>query len=315
MYGYKHTLVLLSCFLCSPTGAKELHSPVTTFFDYQLYEISSNPVTLSALPSQILNADVILVGEWHSHSAVHRFQSDLYQLLLDKNENVALSMEQFSRPSQSTLNQYLNKEIGELALVAHANAWPNYTSDYRPIVEQAKAAKMPVIAANAPRDIVRCIGKVGPDYLKQLNSEERKFVAAQLDTSERPYKARFVEMMEGIDKDVVEKMYAAQVSWDETMAESIVMHIQNNPDHQVMHTAGKFHVENGMGIAHSLNKRMPDLKIALITPVTEVSNISGQSLFPEYQLLVLPLPEQVVTGTLDHGTSTHPQSDSATDCK
>ncbi|MEZ9784428.1 ChaN family lipoprotein [Vibrio breoganii] len=315
MYAHRNTLVLLSCFLCSQVLAKEQHSAVTTFFDYQLYQKPSNSITLSSLPSQVLKADVVLVGEWHSHSAVHRFQSDLYRLLLDNNENVALSMEQFSRPAQSTLDQYLNDEIGELALIAHGNAWPNYTSDYRALVEQAKAANMPVIAANAPRDIVRCIGKVGPDYLKQLDSKERKFVAAQLDTSDRPYKANFTEMMEGMDRDVIEKMYAAQVSWDETMAESIAMHIKNNPEHQVMHTAGKFHVENGMGIAYSLNKRMPDLKIALITPVTEVSDISKHSPFPEYQLLVLPLPEQVVSGALNHGMSTHPHSDAKTDCE
>ncbi|GAB7220514.1 ChaN family lipoprotein [Vibrio comitans] len=315
MYGYKNTLALLSCFLCAPALANKQPSPVTTFFDYQLFQGQSKPLTLSSLPRQILEADVVLVGEWHSHSAVHRFQSDLYRRLLKENSKVTLSMEQFSRPSQKVLDQYLQGEIGELALVAHGNAWPNYTSDYRAIVEQAKSASMPVIAANAPRDIVRCIGKVGPDYLKQLDSEERKFVAAHLDTSDRPYKADFTEMMEGIDKDVVEKMYAAQVSWDETMAESIAMHLTNNPDHQVMHTAGKFHVEQGMGIAYSLSKRMPNVKIALITPVTESSKATKDSHFPEYQLLVLPLPEQRVTGAHDHGMSTHPHSDSSDDCK
>ncbi|GEA61820.1 ChaN family lipoprotein [Vibrio comitans] len=315
MYGNKNTLVLLSCFLCAPVLAGNQASSVATFFDYQLYQDQSKPLTLNSLPKQIFEADVVLVGEWHSHSAVHRFQSDLYRRLLEENSKVSLSMEQFSRPSQEVLDQYLQGEIGELALVAHGNAWPNYTSDYRAIVEQAKSAGMPIIAANAPRDIVRCIGKVGPEYLQRLDSEERNFVAAHLDTSDRPYKVDFTEMMEGIDKDVVEKMYAAQVSWDETMAESIAMHLTEKPDHQLMHTAGKFHVEQGMGIAYSLKKRMPNVKIALITPVTEISEATEGSHFPEYQLLVLSLPEQRVTGGHDHGTSTHPHSVSSDDCK
>ncbi|CAM2888399.1 ChaN family lipoprotein [Vibrio rarus] len=290
--------------LSMPTVAIEAPLPINTFYDYQLYSPSSQYTPLNALSDELLSADVILVGEWHSHSAIHRFQSDFYQALLNANSRVTLSMEQFSRPAQPTINRYLEGKIGELAFIAHSNAWPNYTSDYRSLVEQAKSATMPVIAANASRDIVRCISKVGVDYLKTLDNTQQQHVATHLDTSDRPYKKQFMETMQGMDKNRVEHMYAAQIAWDETMAESIAMHIQQHPSHQVMHVAGKYHVANGMGIAHSLHKRAPKLKIVLITPVTKDFQVHGTSPYPEYTLLVRSLPPQVVNNNGSYGS--HP---------
>ncbi|CAM4024970.1 ChaN family lipoprotein [Vibrio neonatus] len=300
--------------------ASNAASPIHTFYDYQLYSAISKdaPQTtakpLTSLPSTIINADVVLVGEWHSHSAIHRFQAELYQKLLEHNTQVALSMEQFSRPVQNVLDQYLKSEIGELALIAHAKAWPNYSSDYRALVEQAKSESMPVIAANAPREIVRCIGQVGVDYLESLNAEQRQTIAANLDITDRPYKNNFQQVMEGVEQASIEKMYAAQVAWDETMAESIAMHHAKYPHQQILHIAGRFHVENGMGIAYSLHKRAPKLKIVLITPVSSLDEPLGMSQYPEHRLLVLPLPTQVMN-THEHGGFSHPHSSSQPDCQ
>ncbi|WP_253912501.1 ChaN family lipoprotein [Vibrio sp. B1Z05] len=302
------------------SSASNPASPILNFYDYQLYSASTKeaPQTtlkpLTALPSDIINADVVLVGEWHSHSAIHRFQAELYQKLLEHNTQVAVSMEQFSRPVQNTLDQYLKGEIGELALIAHAKAWPNYSSDYRALVEQAKSASMPVIAANAPREIVRCLGQVGVGYLESLNAEQRQNVATNLDITDRPYKDNFKQAMQGVEKASVEKMYAAQVAWDETMAESIAMHHAQYPHQQILHIAGKFHVENGMGIAYSLHQRAPKLKIVLITPVASLDEPLGMSQYSEYRLLVLPLPTQVIN-THEHGSFSHSHSSSQSDCQ
>lgn len=82
---------------------------------------------------------------------------------------MVLSMEQFTRDAQPLMDDYLTGKIGEQYLIQKANAWPNYESDYRPLVEFAKSQQLPVIAANAPKPIVRCIGRVGIDYLDRLS--------------------------------------------------------------------------------------------------------------------------------------------------
>ncbi|MCV5900204.1 ChaN family lipoprotein, partial [Escherichia coli] len=76
-----------------------------------------------------------------------------------------------------------------------ANAWPNYESDYRPLVEFAKQKNLPVIAANAPKSIVRCIGRQGLDYINKLDDDQRMFIAQAINTGSSPYKEKFMASM------------------------------------------------------------------------------------------------------------------------
>ncbi len=71
----------------------------------------------------MIDADVVLIGEWHTHSAIHRFQTDFLKARRNAaTSSIALSMEQFTREHQDTLNQYLNDEIGEQVLMSHGNS-------------------------------------------------------------------------------------------------------------------------------------------------------------------------------------------------
>lgn len=271
---------------CSATPKQS----VSTFYDYQLYSPQASAISVQKLPASIRSADVILIGEWHTHSGIHRFQTDLLKSLSQSNDAIALSMEQFSRDKQSVVDQYLAGKIGEQMLINNGNAWPNYASDYRPLVEFAKAKDMDIIAANAPKPIVRCIGQQGLDYLNKLTRKERSQLAEDIDTSPSAYKDKFMASMHHGKPEQTEKQFAAQVTWDETMAESIVNYLEDNPGHKVVHVAGKFHVEQGLGTKASILKRNPDLKVVVITPSASVSEDLGQ----DYRLLVLDPPVRYV---------------------
>ena len=262
---------------------------VSTYYDYQFASPQSQALSLNALPQELLDADVILIGEWHTHSAIHRFQTDFLKARQNADSNIALSMEQFTREHQDTLNQYLNGKIGEQELISKAAAWPNYESDYRALVEFAKANDLDVIAANAPKPFVQCIGRKGLPYLEQLSSEQRDWVATEVNIGDSPYKEKFMASMHHGTPEQTEKQFAAQVTWDETMAESIVDYLATNPDKQVIHVAGKFHTEGGLGTAASISRRNPDLKVAIITPVEALSSDSS-----DYQLQVLSPPVRFV---------------------
>ena len=49
------------------------------------------------------------------------------------------------------------------------------------------------------------------------------------------------------DADSNARRFAAQTSWDDTMAESMVDYLAKHPGQQIMHIAGNFHVEGGLG--------------------------------------------------------------------
>ncbi len=285
------TVIATSLFTLFLTACSTTYDQTpTTFYDYKLLSPQAKQIQLSQLPKELSEADVILVGEWHTHAGVHRFQTDLLQQLITSNEAVALSMEQFSRDKQEVLDEYLSGTIGEQVLISNGNAWPNYESDYRPLVELAKRNNLDIIASNAPKPIVRCIGRQGLDYLDKLTEKERSFLASNIDTSTTPYKEKFMASMHHGKPEQTEKQFAAQITWDETMAESIVNYLEQNSGSQVVHIAGKFHTELGLGTKAAILKRNPSLKVAVITPVPTADSDSGD----DFRLVVVEPPVRYV---------------------
>ncbi|PFG55683.1 putative iron-regulated protein [Vibrio sp. ES.051] len=281
--------LLTGCAAHMPTESELIPTDVTSFYDYQLHSPSGEYLAINNLPIELLQADVILIGEWHTHAGIHHFQTDMLKQLSFGKRSLALSMEQFTRDKQNVLDSYLKGEIGEQPLIKQANAWPNYESDYRPLIEFAKQTNLPVIAANAPRHIVRCIGRYGIDYTNKLDPEERTFIAKVINTKTSPYKEKFMASMHHGKPEQTERQYAAQITWDETMAESIVNYLTTNPRTQVMHVAGKFHTEGGLGTAASILNRNPSLKVVVISPTANVLSNSS-----DYQLEVLAPPARYV---------------------
>lgn len=270
-------------------GCASTPSDISTFYDYQLATPKGERISIQNLPADIENADVILIGEWHTHAGIHRFQANLLQQMVENGHPMALSMEQFARDAQPVLDEYLAGEIGEQYLIQKANAWPNYESDYRPLVEFAKGQQLPIIAANAPKPIVRCIGRVGIDYIERLTPEQRQWIAAEINTQDSSYKSTFMASMHHGNPAQNENQFAAQVTWDETMAESIVRYLRTNPERKVLHIAGMFHTQQGLGTAASILRRNPNLKVVIITPVGDITTQSD-----DYQLQVLTPPVRYV---------------------
>ncbi|EKZ9008307.1 ChaN family lipoprotein [Vibrio alginolyticus] len=281
--------LLTGCSSYTHTNSHATSAEVTSFYDYQLYTPSGEHIALSKLPIELQQADVILIGEWHTHAGIHRFQTNMLKQLTSYDRSLALSMEQFTRDKQPVVDAYLRGEIGEQYLMKQANAWPNYESDYRPLVEFAKQKNLPVIAANAPKSIVRCIGRQGLDYINKLDDDQRMFIAQAINTGSSPYKEKFMASMHHGKPEQTEKQFAAQVTWDETMAESIVSYLDDNPGAQIVHVAGKFHTEQGLGTAASILSRNPSLKMVVISPTDNV--LSDNT---DYQLEVLAPPVRYV---------------------
>ncbi|HBV76308.1 MULTISPECIES: ChaN family lipoprotein [Vibrio] len=274
---------------CSSPANPKSTNAIDTFYDFQLHAPSGQAMPVSQFLEQVKSVDVILVGEWHTHAGVHHFQTQLLKQFIKHKHNIALSMEQFSRDKQSIVDQYLHGEIGEQTLITQGNAWPNYESDYRPLIEVAKTHNVDVIASNAPKIMVQCIAREGLQYLDSLDKDQRQLVAKTIFTGESAYKQKFMASMHHGTEQQNEQQYAAQVTWDETMAESIVNYLKANPTKQVMHIAGMFHTEGGLGTASAILKLNPNLTIAVITPTETITENS-----PDYQLKVIAPPARYV---------------------
>jgi len=103
------------------------------------------------------------------------------------------------------------------------------------------------------------------------------------------------EMMQAM----IMKSFSSQVLRDDTMAESIALHLQDYPDRKVLHLDGNFHSASHLGTVERLKLRMPELKIAVINPIAVEDNNSPawtdeDAATGDYILLVREMPEMFV---------------------
>jgi uncharacterized iron-regulated protein len=124
------------------------------------------------------DVDAVLVGEVHTDPVGHWIEAELFERALEltgagrevgARRKVALSLEMFERDVQGILDEYLQDLITESQFKASARPWEHYDADYRAMVEAAKAAGVPVLAANAPRRYVNRVTRLGPASLEDLS--------------------------------------------------------------------------------------------------------------------------------------------------
>lgn len=304
-------LILSLQFSCATHGNSS-NDGLNHLYDYRWSRPSVPDQVLSTelIVSELKDVDVVFFGELHGHPGIHLAQMELLEGLYQNRPQLTLSLEQFERDTQTVLDQYLQREIGETYMLNKARAWDNYKSSYRPLVEFARNWDLPVIAANAPKQMVVCVGRDGLDVLKLYSQADRKHVSKNIDVSDGKYQDKFMKLMRHdsahsshgseesnkIMQAALQKQYAAQALRDSTMSESIARHLTNNPGRQVLHLNGNFHSSDFLGTVERLHKQMPTLKIAVVHPVTTIEKREFDENAPPgtFLITVQPVPEKFV---------------------
>lgn len=316
-------MVCVSACASAPPAEPAAVDPLRDFYDVAWIGSADGSVrTLQQVADELSAYDVVFFGEFHRHPGNHLAQMQLFEALHRRHADMTLSLEQFERDTQPLVDQYLAGEIGERVLIEEGRGWPNYTQSYRPLVEYARDNGLPVLAANAPKDIVVCVGRKGAELLDEIPEPDRSWVAAELHLDDGAYKDKYFAQIGnsyshgGVQKDEDEeevepeelspqmramlmKSFSAQVTRDDTMAESIAMHLGENPGRKVMHLDGHFHSASHLGTVERLKMRMPDLKVAVVNPIavedkdapawTDEDAATG-----DFLLLIREMPESFV---------------------
>ncbi|MEQ9449142.1 MAG: ChaN family lipoprotein, partial [Rhodospirillaceae bacterium] len=64
------------------------------------------------------------------------------------------------------------------------------------------------------------------------------------------------------------RSFAAQVTRDDTMAESMAAHMNSHPGRKIVHLNGSFHSDSFLGTVERVRMRAPSAKIAVVSPLT-----------------------------------------------
>jgi uncharacterized iron-regulated protein len=242
-----------------------------------------------AMLADVSRADVLIVGEQHDDPNTHRLEAAILHGLLRRRVPVTLSLEMFERDVQGTLDDYLGGRITEEEFLKASRPWPRYATDYRALVEMARAHRWPVVAANVPRKHAAEVAKTGLPTLEALPVDERLNIARDLQCPLDAYYHRFAETMgahatPGTDQASAdesrartERYYFSQCVKDETMAESIATAFGRNEGRPgiVVHVTGAFHSDFGLGTVDRVRRRLPGRRIAFasIMPTDDIDHV------------------------------------------
>lgn len=254
----KYILFIIAAFTFTNLNAQDKKA-------YQLFDKKGKKVTFDKVIKETSKTEVVLFGEFHDNPICHWLQLELTKEIAAKRQ-VVLGAEMIEADNQMQLNDYLSGKITQKQLDSTARLWPNYKTDYKPLVDFAKEKKISFIATNIPRRYASMVHKKGFEILETLTDEEKTWIAPQPIAYDKDLPG-YTQMMTMMGEHTSPNMPKAQASKDATMAYFITKNLQ--PNSVFIHYNGSFHSDNFDGINWYLRKYQPEIKIVTISTVEQ----------------------------------------------
>lgn len=205
------------------------------------------------------NTDVAIIGADPEDDPGHQVQVALVQDLLAMGGNPILSMSVFERNEQGLVNSYLAGEtsldtLGQETHTIRRFGQASWDDTYAPILAEAKARNIPVVAANARELYVRLARRDGFAELAQAPAEDQGHFSIPTAEVQGAYRERYAQRIadsigvsvEEMDAEYFDKLYTAELLRDSTMAASIA-EARRGEYGPVIHLTEAFHADYGGG--------------------------------------------------------------------
>jgi uncharacterized iron-regulated protein len=239
---------------------------------------------LSEVMARVGGKEIIYVGETHDQFSHHLMELEVIKDLHRRGKEIAIGMEMFQRPFQNGLDDYIEGRIDEKEFLKKTQYFKRWGFDYnlyRPILQFARAEKIPVVALNIQQEIVDKVFRGGLD---SLSEEENNWVPSQMDFSDEAYKERLEKIFrehKDVETQNFDFFYAAQILWDETMSESIDTFLRAHPSFQMVVLTGSGHLTYGSGIPKRTARRKGYDYAIILNGVNIEKDIADYVLYPE----------------------------------
>ena len=246
---------------------------------YKIYNARGKEVSFKTMSSKASEVDLVLFGEFHDNPIAHWLQLELVQKMYDQHgQNLQLGFEMFEQDQQDILSAYVNGQmvIKEGQLKDTLRLWPNYQTDYAPLVEFAKAKQLSCVASNIQRKYASLLFKKGRAALDTLPENIKNQMAPlnfAFDTTLSQYQA-MKQMGAHMGPGAGWRMVEAQAIKDATMAHFILHNPWRNAQTVHLHFNGAYHSDYYQGIMWYVKQEAPQLRILTISTVSQ-ENMKG----------------------------------------
>lgn len=218
--------------------------------------------------------DVLLFGELHNNSVCHWMQLELLMALHEKGEEMQFGAEMLEADDQSILNEYQTGLITAKLFEREARLWPNYNTDYKPLVDFSVENNIQIVATNVPRRYASVVAKKGQTALQSFTDESQEWMAPlpYPFSMSTPGYQEMLDMMGGHGSghgSTSENMVQAQAIKDATMAHFILDNWKRGK--LFYHIQGDFHSANWGGIAAYIKEYNAKRDVLVISTVESES--------------------------------------------
>ena len=241
---------------------------------YRLFTATGQPADYDQMLQELAQADVVLLGEQHNDALAHWLELQVAKDLLKgkKPGQLVLGLEMFERDVQPLVAQYAAGTLADTAFERQARPWPNYATDYRPLLLFARDNHLAVVGTNAPRPFAKVVAQRSLTALDKLPAADRALLAPlplKVDYDLPGYK-NMAAMFGGDGKahgGGAQNIIQAQALKDATMAHFIVANC--HAGQTLLHLNGSYHSDHHDGIAAWLRQYAPKLLVKTISVVTQ----------------------------------------------
>ena len=241
---------------------------------YRLFTAAGAPADYDQMLAELAQADVVLFGEQHNDALAHWLELQVAKDLLKLKQpgQLVIGLEMFERDVQPLLARYAAGTLADTAFERQARPWPNYATDYRPLLQFARENHVPLVGTNAPRPFARVVAQRSLTALDKLPAADRALLAPL------PLKVNYdlpgyrnMAAMFGGNGSAhgggAQNIIQAQALKDATMAHFVATSRQ--PGQTLLHFNGSYHSDHHDGIMAWLQQSAPKLRVRTISVVTQ----------------------------------------------
>ena len=223
--------------------------------------------------------DIVYLGEEH----FNRYHIEAALRILDHLTSVgirpSIGMEMFGWDGQPALDHYLLDGETErndfLTQVRWKQNWGGAFEAYEPLVVFARKHRLPILAMNPPRPLIRLVVKLGLDRAKQTQDWTTWSLQQEDIVDDPAYRAKILDQLRrchgGGTETSYRTMYEASMVRDEGMAKTLVARLADFRDAEgasgsvIVSYTGSGHIQYNLPIPQRVARRLSgDVKQATI---------------------------------------------------
>jgi len=268
----------------SQGGAQEPHGTACVAAGAWYDPASKQTLPTDRVMARMRDKDIVLLGETHVIADHHRWQAQTIAQLYAQHPDMILGFEAFPRRVQSALDRWVAGELSEKEFLRESDwetVWKYDASQYMPLFHFARLNRVPMVALNVDRSLVREVSQKGwkgvpqnhkrgigdpapasPGYLKMLSSVYGNHGNADGEENGAP-------KAPGLQDPMFSNFVDVQLTWDRAMAEAADTALKDaraeGRDPRLVAIIGRGHMDHFYGVPAQL-KSLGHNRVAVLTP-------------------------------------------------